>query len=249
MQVFQYVRSFLCFGTERDEPISFQQLQPFEDLRQMREESLNNHDVNLSESNDSPETGTGGTSTPIKNKSNMISEELEECIQLLQNEKNPDKIKELIFNLCFNIPNENIKFEVLSRIVTHFRKTLEKSTIKLLENLITNGIPEEDKRKDLMDVLLYLPSATLGDRAAQEETRVFVNALTETRNAIKLNKKTLQITPELVDLLIRLIISTISNPSFTEEDQLSIIGNLIKSLQSPLSRLNIGNLTFYFFQL
>ena len=186
MQVFQYVRSLLCFGTERDEPISFQQLQPFEDRRQMREED---HEVNLNESNDSPED-TSSTSISGTQKSNIISEEIEECIQLLQNEKNPQKIRELLFNLCLNIPNENVKFEVLSRIVTHFRKTLEKSTIKLLENLITNGIPEEEKRKDLLDVLLYLPSATLGDRTAQEETRVFVNALTETRNAIKQNKKT-----------------------------------------------------------
>ena len=237
MQVFQYVKNVLCFGSERDESISFQQLQPFEDLRQMREEELN---AETNDSNDSPE---GEVNVVQENRSNGISEEIEECIQLLQNEKSQEKIKELLFNLCSQLPNENIKFELLSRIVTHFRKTLEKSTFKLLNNLITMGIPEEEKQKDLMDILLYLPSATLGDRKSQEETRVFVNVLSETRNAIKHQKKSLQINPELIDLLIRLIISTVSNSSlFSEDDQLEIIGNLIKSIQSPLSRLNIGNL-------
>ena len=153
---------------------------------------------------------------------------------------------EFIASIIQLFPEDSVRVELISCITSHLRKSFneELTFLQLLVSLTLN----ESEQNELHDMLVDLPRGVLGDKEHQEEIRVFVDALGETKNAIQLHRKSFSRIKKyknassfLEDIMASIVLS-LSDPTMSSTERMKHYSSLQSCLKSPLSSINIGML-------
>ena len=166
--------------------------------------------------------------------------------RLERGEVSGEQLGEVVQAIISAFEEDAVRVKLTSVVGSHLRKA-SSSEDSFLRELIRQALSEAEA-SSLHQTLKDLPSGVLGDEAQQEESRVFVNALQDTRASIQHHQrafnrlKKYKDNSDFVERTIGAIVRALSNEGVDPSIRISAYTCMMTTLASPLAKASIGKL-------
>lgn len=224
MQYFRQISSTLCLNTPESSP--------------------DQSESPLVVPNSGPTMGSRST-IPTALPNDFLEEIQGLLLQLESKEYSKDNLGEIILTILTHFKEDNARSELISCIASHLRKSCKDNEIMFLNHLVTRALNEKEQ-KELYEMLQHMPSSVLGNEEEKQVTRVFVDALKDTRQSIQVHRKNFSQMKEYKDMgkfleyMMTIIVNSLNDPTLSLKDKVDAFSVSLQSLKSPLGRLSIG---------